>query len=226
MVRVRVKIKTTRNSAEESNQLQKFSEECNRYADSPNRLGIFLAAEYRKVFNVEPPNAMLCLIKAKIYYKLTHLMLKSSGKVISEKFMQNYYASQELNSEKFADDMRFYVGCDIKKEKKYSNERGGELIMTKVKKKSKSTTAVATASKTSAKIAAERPGAVFVELFSSNSKAKLSDAQIAKEIAKRCPNAKAYSVTEVRGYRTGYNGGKLSGQESKPKVASVSYDKE
>ena len=209
-----------------TNAVTKFLDEC-RAISSLSRLGTFLVAEHRRVFGTEAPSGMLCLIKAKIAYELQVRGLKSAGKPISDKLLKNYKASQKMDTNLFEGDSKFYMELD----KKYEEKEGGENIMAKAKKKAaKAVGKVKAEIKSNGsgveRIKTERPGAVFVELFANNGKAKLSDKQIAAEVVKRCPKAKKYTESEVQGYRNGYNHGKLTGQKGKPGVQSVAYNKE
>ena len=191
---------------------------------SHNKLGLYLVQRYRALFGTEPPNAMLCLIQAKICYRLQYVYNKSAGIKMSPAFLKNYEASQKLNIEAFDDSMKQHVLSSIKQEQK----QGDQNVIEKAKKKltlknvgKKIAEIVVSHNKTKS----ERPGAVFVHLFATNATAKLTDEQIAKEVVKRCPGAKKYTAADVKGYRGGYNRGVLSGQAEKPSNVSVSYDK-
>ena len=212
---MRIKRKKIVASEQNKNSLspaQAFLVECRVLESSSNRLGKFLADKHKEVFGKEAPNAMLCLIKDKISSELQYRTLKSSGVKITEKFLTNYKAYQSLTPEDLQEDAKFYTECDIKREK----QKRGEDVMVKIKKKASIPVKTQTIKK-------ERPGEVFVDIFTNNAKNKLSDEKIVLEIAKRCLAAKKYSVSEVQGYRNGYNKGLLSGQKTKPSVQSVKY---
>ena len=194
-----------------SSPIHVFLADC-RSISSPRKLSLYLSKRYKEVFGKEAPSGvMLSLLQAKIGYRLEYVQFKSSGVKIPTKFMQNYEAAQKLDLEGFDDSMKHYLTSSIKQENKNMKKK---LTVGGLKNVGEKT-----------KVKLERPGAVFVHLFATNATAKLTDEVIAKEILKRCKTTKLYTAKDVKGYRNGYNNGKLTGQKGKPSVLSVSYDK-
>ena len=187
--------------------VSKFLDECRSFS-SYSRLGVYLVGRYRSLFGTEPPNAMLCLIKSKIAYRLDYLEKKAKKQEISEKFMNNYEASQKLDLNGFDEDSKFFMELDVKRE----NKEGGENVMAKVKKKvSKESKAEKVAP---AKDEAKAPEglrnkssvrATLAPIFAANAKAKLTDEQILALVKKAHPDKKNYTVGTISSHRKGYN---------------------
>lgn len=179
-------------------QVQKFLSECKEVENSSSRYGNFLNQKHTELFKTSA-KGMLESIKNKIAYHLQYVAMKSAGVEITENFNKRYLASQKLEP----------VGEFTPKKE--------DVDMSKVKIKK------SVEKDKGKKIGKERPGAVFVDLFSRNSKEKLSDKSIASLIKQR--TQKEYTEGQVRGYRAGYNRGVLTGQVNPPAAKSICYDK-
>lgn len=194
--------------------VHKFLDECRRYeeATSLTTYGAFLAGEHRRLFGTEPPSAMLCLIKAKIAYRLQYVGCKSAGRSMSASFLKNYEAAQNLKLEDFETNSKFMMELSIKSEQKRAGQQE-EPTMVTVKKK--------VAAQEVKKAAKENPkkGSVtrsWIQLMEAQPKAKLSDARIAGEMQKLHPDKKKYTEKDVASVRSLFNRGKLVGQAKKP----------
>lgn len=191
--------------------VMQFLDEC-RKRDTPAQLGVFLQSKHQAVFGTPPPTGMLCLIRAKIAYRLQLIGMKSGDVTPSKKFMQNYEASQKMDMEGFDDELRFWMESDAKKEKQ-QEENQGESHMVMLAKKS------AKAAATKAPDGQGKKGSVtrtWIELMSKQPSTKLSDAALAAEMRKRHPDKKKYSEADVASVRSLFNRGKLVGQKGKP----------
>lgn len=120
-----------------------FLADC-REISSPSRLGAYLQGRYKALFDKEPPNATLSLIKVKIAHRLQYVGMKSAGMKMSADFLKAYEASQRMDLDGLGDDLKFLVGLGMKKEQK------GEVTMAKVKKAAKAEPAAKAAKKDTA----------------------------------------------------------------------------
>lgn len=195
--------------------VMEFLDEC-RKRDTPAQLGVFLQAKHQAVFGTPPPSGMLCLIKARIAYRLQLNGIKSAGKTPSKNFMKNYDAAQAMDEDGFVDEMKYWMQSDIKRERQQEAQQEGESHMSVMLQKK------AKAAATKAPDGQGKKGSVtrtWLELMSKQPAAKLSDAQIAAEMRKRHPDKKKYSEADVASVRSLYNRGKLVGQKGKPAKA-------
>lgn len=93
-----------------------FIATCKKFRDAQDygSLGAYLMQQYTVVFNQNIPSVMLCLIEAKIGYRLLFL----EGGLKTPKTLQNYHASQKMELEGFDADSKFYMEQSIIKEQK------------------------------------------------------------------------------------------------------------
>lgn len=109
-------------------EVNRFLDEC-RIIDSPRRLKEFVLKRYADIFGKQPAkDAPLAMVKTKVAHRLQYVGMKSAGEKMSANFLKAYEASQKMDLEGMGDDLKFFIGLEMKREQQ------GEEAMAKVKR--------------------------------------------------------------------------------------------
>lgn len=160
--------------------------------------------------------------KARIAYHLAYNDYVDSKMEVPTTVEQNYKATQAFNIDALQDNtmVKFSI---LKELRERSSGTSTSATLTGGDQMARQKTKKVSPAKAKGAVK-EKVGDTWVRLFTSNSKKKLSDDALAKEMQKAHPGQKTYTAKDVAQQRSYFNRGSFPVQAGKkPKVRSESY---